>query len=246
MIKQPQNINLQHLTFSDNAKELYNIGYRLHKQRQDEIAFLYFQKSASLGLGAAQYVVGICHLHGIGTPIDLHQACEWLKIAMNAHIKKAFTIYAQILFRIRRYVDYKSSLITLKTGANTYESYICMKKLANIYRPHTLNQRDKNSKCIYWIKKLAKRGCCESQFALVRMVYRETENVSSSELMSFWLKRAAENGHSLAAYALGRIYEVNEDSPESISIAIHWYKKAQMRGCKSALHRLQTLCESKV
>ena len=180
------------------------------------------------------------------SPIDLHQACEWLKIAMNAHIEKAFTIYAQIHFRLHRYVDIKSSLKTLKTGANTYESDICMKKLANIYRTNPHHQRHEITKCIYWIKKLAKRGCSESQFALVRMVFRETEDASSSELISFWLQRAAESGHSLAAYALGRIYEINMNSTESISIAIHWYQKAQMYGCKSALYRLQTLCESNV
>lgn len=225
-----------------NADAEYIIGRCYHRgecvEKNDSLAFEWYQKSANKGNTKAQTCLGACYELGLGVKQNYPLAVMWYKKAAEQGNSKAQTCLGYCYGKgLGVTNDYSQAIEWWRKAARQGDSEAqnCM---GNCYNYGTGVSKD-ITQAFFWYSKSAKQGYAESQFMLG--VYYSTGlgvQSNASEAASWWLK-AAHQGNADAQYMIGLCYENGEGVEQDLDKSKYWYSKAAQQGHIDAQKKLK-------
>ena len=193
-------------------------GFRVHAERGDARAQLYFgdmyakgegvpqdhaeaarwyRRAAEQGNASAQFILGVMYDNGYGVHQDDAEALRW----------------------------YRQAAEQGHTGTQLM--------LGFMYAEGEGVPQD-SAEAVRWYRRAAEKGHASAQFNL-GLMYAKGEGVpQDSAEAARWFRRAAEQGHADAQFSLGVRYDIGYGVPQDDAEALRWHRRAAEQGHASA------------
>ncbi|MDX8387350.1 MAG: tetratricopeptide repeat protein [Ghiorsea sp.] len=185
----------------------------------------WYKKAAQRGQADATIKLTKIYLNGVGLPKDLSQALSWSLRAKQANIKNAETLLQQVVKKV----------VHDANAGDSEAQYM----LAIMYKEGRGLEKN-TDKQIFWLRKAAKKGYLEAQFALGQGLAK-TESWSDA---LYWLKKSAQQGHAQAGYSIAPLLTKTKARQSANKGAWRWlYHGLQMNHPK-AIYNLSTALNS--
>lgn len=202
---------------SSIAKQHSLIGIKLFDNEEYEDAIPELRLAAKLGDADAQYVYGLCYLHGLGSlKKDVMQADSWFKKSAehnNANAKNILAVHLYVGEGIADGNPDKTQAEQLFLQAAADGNGDAMLNLGLIAR-----ERKDTHQSIEWFQKAEQTGNIEAAFQLGQY-YNEIDN---DEQAFQYYRKAADRNHGEAQNMIGRWYSEHGNKQE----AIKWFERA--------------------
>jgi TPR repeat protein/signal transduction histidine kinase len=183
------------------------------KDANDELAFMWFEKSAEQGNSEAQYWLACCYYNGIGIEQSNLLAFECFKKAAEQNFEEAY-YWLALCYRDGRGIEQNNELAfewITKAVVRADEFFHSNKTTSN------------------YIKTVA------DAYLFLGNLYAHGEGIEQNDKSAFkWYEKAAEKDVAEAQYHLARCYEYGIGTEISITLAGEWYVKAAENGIVEA------------
>ena len=225
------------------AYHYYVLGmahYRgLFKSANPVMAAGYFTKSASLGLPAAQNLIGLMCLEGHGVPRHYREAFRWFRESAEHNDPEGHCylglLYAQGTGAPQSWQSAEEHWLLAAAGGNADSMYFLgLLHHAGIERPVSSVEAAK------WFEKSAAAGYAPAAHALALMHRSKEHPGASIEEELKWLNLAAQKNYAPSLLTLAGIYEA-PGPHHNAELAADCYKRAAMSGDADAMFRISMM-----
>lgn len=183
-------------------------------------AFADAKKRAEAGDAKAMLEHGFNHMLGLGTPIDMPTAAEWIRRAAEKGNEDAYFPYGQICQRGEmRPKDLKEALRWFRLAASKQNADAEL-SLAQAYEQGAGVEKDaKESR--RWLELSATHGHPNAQEALAWELC-ESENAADLRQANEWLLKAALQGNPRASVLLGVNHILAKGTAQNVALGCAW------------------------
>lgn len=225
-----------------------NLSYCLYEERgcaRDEPQiYLWSQRAADAGQGRGQYYAGLCHMNGIGTPVDQKRAVGLFGVAWeNGFVAAGYQLGRAYEFGYGVAQSYREASDRYFAAAqrdHAPSSY----KLGQFWLRHEelFGTEGDPAEAAACFRKAAEAGHAEAQYEL-GVLLQEGKGVPENigEAVT-WFERAAGQGVAWAQYRLG--YLCHNGAPgvsQDVGRAAKFYRLAAEQGVAAAQNNLGLL-----
>jgi TPR repeat protein len=191
-------------------------------------AFADAKKRAEAGDAKAMLEHGFNHMLGLGTPIDLPTASEWIRRAAEKGNEDAYFPYGQVCQRGEmRPKDLKEALRWFRLAAAKQNADAEL-SLAQAYEQGAGVEKDaKESR--RWLELSATHGHPIAQETLGGELC-ESENDAEVRQANEWLRKAAMQGNASASIRLGLNYILAKGTAKNVALGYAWILVGEMGG----------------
>ncbi|GES72661.1 kinase-like domain-containing protein [Rhizophagus clarus] len=222
---------------SENEIALYNLGrcyeYGMGVDKNDKLAFEYYQKSAEQGHIDGKFRLGNCFDKGIGTQINKIKAFELYKEVAGEGNKFAQNILGYF---------YEKGEGTKK---NVKEAIFWYRKAADngneiaqynlgIFYENGIGIEINENKAFKYYNKSAEQGYLNAKYKVAECYYKGIGTDVNKEAALELYKETARKGNKSAQISLGLLYEIENNG----EMAFFWYNEAANNGSEVALYNL--------
>ncbi len=129
--------------------------------------------------------------------------------------------------------DYRQARILFTRSAKQGNAEACYN--LGVMHQQGIGVRSNTSKAKYWLKRAARQGNSNAEFALARLIIAQRRKSNRDvQQAKRWLRRAALKNNPKAMYWLGTLYTMGQGVRISHSKAAYWYIKAARLGHATA------------
>lgn len=186
------------------------------------------KKRAEAGDAKAMFEHGLNHMLGLGTPIDMPSAAEWIRRSAEKGNEDAYFPYGQICQRGEmRPKDLKEAVRWFRLAAAKQNADAEL-SLAQVYEKGAGVEKDaKESR--RWLELSATHGHPIAQGTLGWELC-ESENVAEVRQANEWLRKAAMQGNASASIRLGLNYILAKGTAKNVALGYAWILLGEMGG----------------
>ena len=186
------------------------------------------KKRAEAGDAKAMFEHGLNHMLGLGTPIDMPSAAEWIRRSAEKGNEDAYFPYGQICQRGEmRPKDLKEAVRWFRLAAAKQNADAEL-SLAQVYEKGAGVEKDaKESR--RWLELSATHGHPIAQGTLGWELC-ESENVAEVRQANEWLRKAAMQGNASASIRLGLNYILAKGTAKNVALGYAWILVGEMGG----------------
>lgn len=217
----------------DYWRALYHLGKAYQEgyaaNRDEERAFLCFQKAARFHDHASEMELGACYEEGKGTEKDEGKAMEWYRKAWDDGASEAGAALGELYAgegKSKKYAE--KSFSWFSKGAKKGNGK-ALAALARFYDEGITVKKD-SAMAEKLYRKAAEKGEDESWFSLALLYLEKGKKEEGFAAM----KKAAEAGIGKAQYALGMMYLQGDGVEEDDDEGIRWMEEASENGITEA------------
>lgn len=192
--------------------------------------------AAAKGNPHAQTLLGVMYELGLGTPVDLRQAAQWLGLAADNGDAEGQGVLGEMYEQgngVAR--DYGQALKYYTLAAKQDDAFAQYKIGRLYYAGAAPTVAQDFARAASWYQLAAKNGNADAQYALGYMNFYGQGTPKNFETAVFYLKQAAQQNQINALELLGYAYDGGYGLPQDYALAVRYYTRAAEQGAPNAL-----------
>lgn len=223
--------------FPESGRLAFQLARAYGLAKDDEAAFTWYRKAASLGSLAAMNNLAGYYGRGVGTVRDVDEALKLYRKAADLGLTVAMVnlaaFYEQGSFVKKDLVEARR---WLKKAADAGEG-AAMLRLGRMAR-YGVGMPEDMKQALYWYRLAAKAGNAQAMHVLGTL-YNVGLGVPEDPRKSIaWQLKAAEAGNIDAMMTVAQAYDRGDGVPQDRRNATKWYLSAANAGSSAAMHNM--------